>query len=127
MTPNEYVQFILQVKKEESSRKAVDEAAAYEVAQLISGNFTYLLYEALWMNHFEMDSITQHLESLHDSKNHFGLVYFIFILANAVDFETPAQFVEMSGQDDLIPFLSSAIIEDWLDYDTNHEETEYDG
>ncbi|OGO88247.1 MAG: hypothetical protein A2Y15_04165 [Clostridiales bacterium GWF2_36_10] len=127
MTPNEYVQIILQEKKRESPPKTVDEAAAYEVAQLLSGNFTYLLYEALWMNHFEMDFITQHLENLHDSKNHFGLVYFIFILANAVDFAMPAQFVEMSGQDELIPFLSAAIIEDWLDYDTNHEETEYDG
>ena len=127
MTSNEYVQFILQVKKEDSSRKTVDEAAAYEVAQLISGNFTYLLYEALWMNHFEMDSITQHLENLYDSKNHYGLVYFIFIIANAVDFAMPAKFVEMSGQDELIPFLSATIIEDWLDYDTNHEETKYDG
>lgn len=127
MTPNEYVQIILQEKKGESPPKTVDEAAAYEVAQLLSGNFTYLLYESLWMNHFEMDSITQHLENLYDSKNHFGLVYFIFILTNAVDFAMPAQFVEMSGQDKLIPFLSAAIIEDWLDYDTNHEETEYDG
>lgn len=127
MTSHEYVEFILQVRKEKSPNKEVDDAAVYEVAQLLSGNFTYLLYEALWMNHFEMDPITQHLESLHDSKNHFGLVYFVFILANAVDFTIPTLFIEMSGQDELVPFLSAAIIEDWLEYDTTHEETEYDG
>lgn len=84
-----------------------------------------MLYEALWMNHLEINLITHHLESLYDSKNHLGLIYFIFILANAVDFEVPAQFAQISSQDELITFLSAAIIEDWLDYDANHEETEY--
>jgi len=126
MTTNEYAEFILQVKKEAALPRAVDETAAYEAAQLLSGSFTYLLYEALWMNNFDMETITQHLNNLHDSENHFGLVYFIFILANAVEFVVPVQFTEMSANDALVPFLSASIIEDWLDYDTNSEATEND-
>jgi len=124
MTATEYAQSVLQVKTEATFPKAVDETAAYEAAQLISGSFTYLLYEALWMNFFDMDAITQHLESLYDSANHFGLVYFIFILANAIEFAVPVQFTEMSANDMLVPILSAAIIEDWLDYDATSEVTE---
>jgi hypothetical protein len=71
-----------------------------------------------------MDAISQHLEKLYDSGNHFGLVYFIFILANAVEFIIPFQFTEMSANDSLVPILSSAIMEDWLEYDLNCEATE---
>jgi len=127
MTTNEYAQFILQVKKEITPPHLIDEAAAYEAAQLVSGSFTYLLYEALWMNDFDMDTITQHLESLYDRENHFGLVYFIFILANAAEFIIPVQFTEMSANDALVPVLSAAIIEDWLEYDATSEATEYEG
>jgi hypothetical protein len=101
-----------------------DEAAAYEVAQLLSGSFVYPLYEALWVNFFDLDTATQHLESLYDSGNHFGLVYFIYILANAVDLTVPAQFTEMSANNALVPALSAAFIEDWLEYDATHEATE---
>ena len=124
MTNHEYAQIILQVKKEPLSAKIADEKAAYEAAQLLSGSFTYLLYEALWMNDFDTDTITQHLESLYDSNNHFGFIYFIFILANAVEFIIPVQFVEMSANDEIVPVLSAAIIEDWLEYDSTSEKTE---
>ena len=124
MTPHEYIQFVLEVKKETSVPRAVDEAAAYDAAQLISGSFTYPLYEALWRNDFDMESITQHLESLYDNNNHFGFVYFIFMLANAAAFIIPAKFTEISATDALVPFLSAAIIEDWLEYDAASEATE---
>jgi len=127
MTTSEYAQTILEVQKELPTTKTVDEAAAYETAQLFSGSFTYPLYEALWENHYDMGAVTKRLESLHDSENHFGLIYFIFILANAVDFIIPVQFSEMSAYDGLVPFLSAAIIEDWLEYDANCEPTEYEG
>lgn len=126
MTTNEYAEFLLQAKKEAALLPAVDESAACEAAQLLSGSFTYLLYEALWMNNFDMDTITHHLNNLHDSENHFGLVYFIFILTNAVELDVPVYFTEMCANDALVPFLSAAIIEDWLDYDTNSEATEND-
>ena len=126
MTTNEYVQFVLEVKQETTSPQVVEETAVYEAAQLISGSFTYSLYEALWTNHFKMDIITQHLESLYDRGDHFGLVYFVFILANAMDFIIPAQFTEMSANDALIPILSAAIIEDWLEYENTYETTEYE-
>ena len=124
MTINEYIQFVLEVKKESPLSQTVDEATAYEAAQLISGSFTYLLYEALWMNDFDVESITQHLEKLYDSENHFGLLYFVFMLANAVAFTVPAKFTEMSATDTLVPYLSAAIIEDWLEYDAASEVTE---
>ena len=126
MTTNEYAHVILEVQKEASTSDKVDEAAAFEAAQLISGSFTYTLYEALWENFYDMEAVTQRLETLYDSENHFGLVYLIFILANAVDFIVPVQFSEMSANDGVVPFLAAAIIEDWLDYDANCEPTEYE-
>ena len=104
--------------------QAPDEAAAYEAAQLVSGSFTYLLYEALWLNDFDLESITEHLESLYDIENHLGLIYFVFILANAAAFPVPAKFTEMSASNALAPILSAAIIEDWLDYAAASEATE---
>jgi hypothetical protein len=124
MTTNEYVQFVLEVKKETSAQQAVDEAAACEAARLVSGGFTFPLFEALWMNDFDVNSITQHLESLYDSENYFGLVYFTFILANAAKFTVPAKFTEMSATDVLVPYLSAEIIEDWLEYYNTYEATE---
>jgi hypothetical protein len=35
----------------------------------------------------------------------------------------PAQFTEMSANDTLVPALSAAFIEDWLEYDATHEAT----
>ena len=127
MTTGEYAQFILQVKTEKNIIKKIDEISVSEVAQLLSGSFTYLLHQALWVNYFDMDAITHHLESLYDSKNYFGLVYFIFILANAVEFTIPVEFTAMSAEDTSVVILSAAIIEDWLDYHTNSEATEYSG
>jgi len=43
MIINEYIQFVLEVKKEAPFIQTVDEATAYEAAQAISGSFTYLL------------------------------------------------------------------------------------
>ena len=127
MTSIEYAQFILKIKKETIQWKMIDETTAYEVSQLFSGTFTYLLYEALWISDFDMDTITRHLEILYDSNNHFGMIYFIFILANAAEFTIPVQFSEMSANEAIIPFLTAAIIEDWLEYDASKEITEYEG
>lgn len=125
MTTDEYIQFILDEKRENPLPHPIDEPSAYEAAQLVSGGFTYLLYESSWVNGYDTDAITQHLESLYDSENHFGLIYFLFILANAVDFIVPAQFSAISANGALVPILSAAIIEDWLEYDVTSEATEY--
>lgn len=93
-------------------------------AGLVSGNFTYLLYETLWLNDYPMESLTTHLEALYDCSDHHGFVYFVLLLADSVDFNMPAQFYEMSISDALLPILSSAIIEDWLEYDNEYEEIE---
>jgi hypothetical protein len=121
MTTSEYAQIVLDVKKGTSVSGTFDEASACEAAQIISGAFTYSLYEALWVTAIDIEAVTLHLESLYDSGNHFGLIYFIFILANAVDLIIPLQFSEMSANDALVPVLSSAIIEDWLEYDATSE------
>ena len=127
MTSTEYAQSVLQEKKEARVITEKDKTSAYDAAQLISGSFTSPLYEVLWENFFDMDGITRHLESMYDNGNHFGLVYFIFILANAVEFSVPIQFTEMSANDSLVPILSAAIIEDWLEYYSACEATEYAG
>jgi hypothetical protein len=124
MTTYEYAQFILESKNDITTRHMVDETTAYEVAQLVSGTFIFPLYEALWQNSFDMDAITDHLEAMYDSGNHFGIVYFSFILANAANIIIPLQFSEMSATGVLVPILSAAIIEDWLEYDATHEATE---
>jgi len=126
MTTYEYVEFILQSRNETSQPPKIDEAAVYETAQLVSGSFTYQLYETLWMNDFNMDAITDHLESLYDSGNHYGLVYFVFILANATDFIIPVLFSEMSVDELHVSCLSAAIIEDWFEYAADFEVTEYE-
>ena len=127
MTTTEYVQSVLQIKKDAPSLQAIDETAAYAAAQLISGSFTYSLYEELWTNFFDMEATTDHLEKLYDSGNHHGLVYFIFMLANAVEFIIPIEFTEMSARDVFVPVLTAAIIEDWLEYDGSFEATEHEG
>ena len=46
MTTNEYVQFVLEVKKEPAPPQ-IEKMTAYEAAQLISGSLAYSLYETL--------------------------------------------------------------------------------
>ena len=128
MTAYEYTQIILQVQKELPLPRFDDEAAAHEVAQLLSGSLICPLYDALWVRNFEMDAATQHLESLYDSENHFGLIYFVFLLAETADVIVPFQFAEMSANESLVPILSAALIEDWIAYDAvgaAHESKEY--
>ena len=127
MTTYDYTEYVLAMKKEVTTTQEIDETAAFEAAQLICGSFVFPLYETLWSNFLRMETITDHLESLYDSENHFGLVYFIVILANAVEYPLPEKFTEMSAQDAFIPILSAAIIEDWLDFDSTFETTEYEG
>jgi len=127
MTTTEYVQFILEVRKETPLSPPIGETAAYEAGQLISGSFMPLLYEALWVRAFDMETVTQHLEDLYDREDHFGLIYFVFILANAADVIFPALFSAMSATNTLASMLSAAIIEDWLEYHTISIITEEDG
>ena len=101
--------------------KVFDEAATNEVAQLISGSIVYQLYELLVANDFDMESLKEHLEKLYDTQNHFGFVYFIVLLAEAADISLTDQFYKMAADSALVPYLSAALIEDWLDF---HEDFE---
>ena len=119
MTTHEFSQFILN-NKNKSLAMPIDESAAKEVAQLISGSLIYRLYENLIANDYDMDIMTEHMEMLFDTENHFALLYFVFILCNAVDEELPEQFEHMTTNVNLVPYLSAAIIEDWLDFNGDY-------
>ena len=123
MTIYEYVEYNLRGKKElEEQPLVVSENEAVEAAQLVSGSFTYPFYETMWLNDYPMGTLTAHLEALYDRGDRHGFIYFIILLADSVDFKLPIKFYEMSISDTLIPLLSAAIVEDWLEYDNEYEE-----
>jgi hypothetical protein len=67
-------------------------------------------------NGYEMDEVTDHLEMLCDTENHLALLYFVFILTDAVSEALPPQFAELTSNPAAVPYLASAIVEDWLDF-----------
>lgn len=115
MNTHGFSQYILN-NKVQSSAVPIDEAAAKDVAQLISGSLVYRLYENLIVNDYDMDAVTEHLEMLYDTQNHFGLIYFVFILCDAANEALPERFENITANFDLVPYLSASIIEDWLDF-----------
>ena len=116
MTNNEYLE-LLMIARNDNQEKQFDEQKACEVASLVSGSFCYHLYESLLQADVELDAITEHLENLHNTSNHYGLVYFIIMLADSIGFELPTAFIEMTFNDNLVPIISAELIEDWLDID----------
>ncbi len=116
MTTNDFIQYVFKVKNETPEQEQKDDATVFAAAQLISGSFTLSLYGELWKRCFDMDGIVNHLESLYDNGNHHGLIYFIVLLAEAAGFTLPVEFADMSAKDAIVPILSSAVIEDWLEY-----------
>jgi len=121
MITTEFVQNIIDEKQGNKTSKDICEASAYEIAQLLCGSFIYPLYGALWIEHCDLDSITEHLTSLHESDNHYGLIYFIVLLADMVEHDIPLIYSQMSASDKYVPILSATIIEDWIEY---HETSE---
>jgi len=126
----EYIERLLQVKSLGKSEDGITpsevawESVAFEAAQMVSGSFTYRLYESLWLSDNPIEAITSHLEAMYDKSDFHGFIYFLILLADSIDFTFPVQFYEMSMQDKMIPFLSAAVIEDWLAYDNEYEEIE---
>jgi hypothetical protein len=121
MLKQELIGTILQAKKTKEDNKTCNQEATYEVAQLLSGSFVFPLYGLLWQEFYDMEAISEHLEDLFDRENHTAFIYFIFMLADAVDYVLPELYIEMSASEKYIPIISSAIISDWLDYHTNSE------
>ena len=114
MTASEYIELLLMSKTGEMSNQA-DEESAIEMSDLVSGSFVYSLFEYIFNAGLEPDTITQHLEDLYDSANYYGIIYFIMLLADAAGYYLPKEFYLMSLKNDLVPILSAAIIEDWLE------------
>ena len=114
MTANEYIELFLLSKTENMSAQ-VDEKAAIEVSDLISGSFVYSLFESMEQAEFEIESLTQHLEELYDTENFYGIIYFIMLLSDATGLILPKEFYVLSLRTELVSILSSAIIEDWLE------------
>jgi hypothetical protein len=119
MTTYEIIETLLRANEKKEEVEKYNEVDIYETAQLISGSMVFPLYGALWTNFFDMGTITEHLEMLYDSKNYYGLAYFIILLADAVDYELPQIYFVIIKLDTHIKALSDAIITDWLDYDEN--------
>ena len=121
MTTYEIIETLLQAKEIEQEVNIVDEMAINEAAQLLSGSFIYPLYGALWQNFLDMDVITKQLKEMYDNDNHYGIVYFIILLADAVGYVLPKQFFDMCTVSPHIQILSSAIISDWIEYNADSE------
>ncbi len=115
MNTHAFTQYVLDAGKQISIESA-DEAAAKEVAQLVSGNLIYRLYERLVVYDYNMNELTDRLEMLSDTESSFGLLYYIFMLTDVVSDELPAQFFGMTANHAIAPYLASALIEDWLDF-----------
>ena len=115
MTTYEFTQFLLRIGAQHLT-EPIDEAAVKEVAQLVSGNLIYRLYSKLITNDYNLNEVTEHLEMLCDTGNHFGLLYFIFMLTDAVNEALPAQFAEFSANHAFVPYLASALMDDWFDF-----------
>jgi len=114
MKANEFIKFILSVRNE-IPQTIIDESAAYSMAQITSAGFIHKLCEQLRANDFDVGTITAHIEDMHDSENHFGVIYFLFLIADCVDFELPLQFAQLATNDLCVPILSSVLIEDLLE------------
>jgi len=113
MTSHEYALSILTYQNHQNE-ELKDEAAAIEVAQLISGTLIYRMYESLQNIGYDMNAVTMHLILLHDNESPDGLLYFVFILCDAANEALPPRFDIMSANPALNPYLADAIIEDWL-------------
>lgn len=83
----------------------------------MTGSFVYNIYELLWLNDLSVPTITAHLQKLYDSKENSALLYFVVLLSNAIEFVLPSEFFKMSVKEQIVPILSTAFIDDWLDVD----------
>ena len=118
MTLLEYMDYLLNEKQEGDK---LDEKAAYKAAALVTGSFVYKLYRTLWLNDLDAPAVTAHLETMYDHKEYRGFLYFIILLAKATELDLPAEFYKMSVRQSIIPILSAAVIDDWLDAASNDE------
>ena len=95
MTIYEYVEALLKVRDskiidDDATPPGTDrENAAFEAVQLISGRFTYRLYETLRLSDFPMEAVTSHLEAMCDKSDFHGFLYFLILLADSIDFTFP--------------------------------------
>jgi hypothetical protein len=121
MTTENFARYVAEFGDNNLARE-VDAESAKEVAQLISGSLVYRLYEALERMDFNIAAVTAHLEMLRDSGNPFGLVYFVFMLAESANVALPERFAEAAVTAVLVPYLSAALVADWLDFNEDYEE-----
>ena len=120
MKTNEFIKFILAVRND-IPQKDIDEETAHSMAQITSAGFIHKLCEQLRRNDFDVEAVTAHIEDMYDNENHFGVIYFLFLLASCVDFELPIQFAQLATNDLCVPILSGVLIEDLLEDDLINE------
>ncbi|MDR1001987.1 MAG: hypothetical protein LBL82_01770 [Oscillospiraceae bacterium] len=120
MTNYEFTQLLLS-KPTDERITASEENDVKEIATLISGNLVYRLYENLIKQDYEMNSLTEYIEMLSDSKNAFGIVYLFYMLSDAVCVTLPEQFADFAGKVPYVPYLAAALVDDWLDFHADYE------
>ena len=114
MTSREYLDELFRDETGADNVAPCSDKAAGEFTQLVSGSFVPVLVELLWLEFHDLERITDHLEQLYDTGQHYGVVYLAYILANSVDLIIPLQFAEASSRADLIQPMAEALLEDWL-------------
>ena len=121
MLTNEFVKTILEERKKFSEKNITIPSEttenAYALLSIISGSFIYELCEQLQVEEYNLETLTDHIEAMYSNNDYFGIIYLIFILANAVDMIVPIEFVSVAASDVFISTFTAAIIDDWLDFD----------
>jgi len=121
MTTYEFTQFVAENMVQQPS-PLPEKSAAIEIAHLISGSLIYRLYASMIANEYDMDMTTEYLNMLHSQDNHFGLLFYIFMLCDATNTELPERFTEAVTNPFLAPFLSDAMLADWIDFHDAYED-----
>lgn len=119
MTVSEYVEYLF--FHSDVKESPIDGAYDFHAANLLSRSLVYPLYERLYDKDLPMETITDHLEAIYNKKDHYGLLYLIIMMAENAAVEIPKQFYEFSVQENRVPLLSAAIIEDWFDMAASYE------
>ena len=120
MTTHEFALYLMG-KGTLPSTPRVDDEAVKETAHLISGSLIYRLYASMVASDYDMEAATEHLKLLHDTQNHYGMIYLVFILCDATDEELSERFAEFAATAAFVPYLADAFLADWLDFHEDYE------
>lgn len=112
ITTSEYLELL--IMKKEVPPTPVSTDITNEVIYKIHEDFVIPLYESMLMDYDnDIEVITEHIVKLYNTSNHFGLIYFFFMLADIMAIELPDELVKMSLTDDFVSAFSESLYESW--------------